>query len=454
MLLAEQRRRRTENRLAYYAPYAKQKEFHDAGATFRERLFRAGNQLGKTVAGGHEAAYHATGLYPDDWEGKRFDHPTQGWAAGVTSESTRDNPQRILLGRPGEYGTGTIPKHCIDKITSARGVADAVDSVTVKHVNGGLSRIAFKSYEKGQQKWQGETLDWVWFDEEPPQPIYTEGLARTNATGGIVWTTFTPLQGMSEVVRRFLKDKSPDRHDTNMTIEDAEHYTEEERQRIINSYPAHERDARAKGIPTLGSGRIFPISEDAIKYEARDFPAHFVYVGGIDFGWDHPTAAVKVAWDRDADVVYVVNAYKQSEATPLIHAGALRNWGDMPWAWPHDGLQHDKQSGIPLKDSYASHGLNMLPDRATFLDGSSGVEAGLMDMLERMQTNRLKVASHLVEWFDEFRLYHRKDGKVVKEFDDLMAATRYAIMSLRHAKRENDMIDLRLPMVSNDWMAS
>ena len=76
----------------------------------------------------------------------------------------------------------------------------------------------------------------------------------------------------------------------------------------------------------------------------------------------------------------------------------------------------------------------MLPERATFSDGTNGVEAGLMDMLDRMHTGRLKVFSHLNEWFEEFRLYHRKDGKVVKEMDDLMSATRYALMMIRFAR--------------------
>src|SRR5690606_7632872 len=100
----------------------------------------------------------------------------------------------------------------------------------------------------------------------------------------------------------------------------------------------------------------------------------------------------------------------------------------MPWAWPHDGLQHDKGSGVPLANQYKKQGLKMLHEKATFQDGSNGVEAGIMDMLERMQTGRLKVFSHLNDWFEEFRMYHRKDGLIVKQRDDLMAATRYAIM--------------------------
>jgi len=169
----------------------------------------AGNQLGKTVAGGFEVAIHATGKYPDWWTGRRFVEPTKWWASGVTGESTRDNPQRVLIGPPqreGEWGTGAIPGDDIVATQRARGVPDALDSVVVKHVSGGESVIAFKSYEKGREKWQGETLHGVWFDEEPPLDIYTEGMTRTNATGGMVLVTFTPLLGMSEVVRMFLNE--------------------------------------------------------------------------------------------------------------------------------------------------------------------------------------------------------------------------------------------------------
>lgn len=435
LLLREKAYRAQTSNLYKYHPYFKQKLFHDAGLSKRERLFRAGNQLGKTLAGGMETAIHLTGEYPEWWNGKRFHGPIIAWVGGVTGESTRDNPQRILFGRPGQLGTGTVPGRLIehDPVRS-RGIADLFDFVRVKHKTGGTSICYFKSYEKGREKWQGDSVHLVWNDEEPPPDVYSEGVTRTNATSGIVFITATPLLGMSEVIRRFVMEKSPDRADIQMTIEEAEHYTPEERERIIASYPEHEREARAKGIPILGSGRIFPVSEEAIRVEPFAIPDHFAQIGGLDFGWDHPTAGVHLAWDRDADKIYVVNAYKASQQTPVIHCGALRPWGDwLPWAWPHDALQHDKGSGDQLAGLYADNGLNMLGERATFDDGTNGVEAGLMDMLERMQTGRLKVFRHLVEWFDEFRLYHRKDGKVVKEFDDLMSATRYGIMMKRFA---------------------
>lgn len=445
-LATEVRKKLAENRLADYRPYAKQVEFHCAGADegVRERLLMAGNQLGKTVAGSFEAAMHLTGLYPDWWDGIRWEAPTTAWAGSLTSQSTRDTVQRLLLGKPGEWGTGAIPKNCIIEIKRAsHGVADSVETITVKHVSGGISRLTIKTYDQGRERWQGETLNFVWFDEEPPLSIYIEGLTRTNATQGVVWLTFTPLLGMSETVRRFLVEKTPGTRVTTMTIEDAEHYTPEQRAAIIASYPAHEREARAMGVPTLGSGRIFPLSEEVLREPSVTLPAHWPRICGLDFGWDHPTAAVWMAWDRDNDTVHIYDCYRVREATPIVHAVAIASKGKwIPVAWPHDGLQHDKGSGEVLADQYRAAGVNMLRDRATHApsrgesegSGGNGVEAGLMMMLDRMQTGRLKVAKHLHDWWEEFRLYHREDGKVVKEGDDLMSATRYGLMMLRFAK--------------------
>lgn len=430
----EKDKRSSYLQLAQYHPYSKQLEFHGASLGSRERLLMAGNQLGKTLAASREIAYHATGRYPEWWTGRRFGKPTVGWAAGVTGESTRDNVQRLLMGRPGAYGTGALPKDSIADYSSTRGIADLLDTITIKHVSGGVSTIGLKSYEKGREKWQGETLDWVWFDEEPPLEIYTEGLTRTNATGGMVLLTFTPLKGVSEVVRRFLMEKVPGTHITQMTIEDVEHYSPEQRQAIIDSYPLFEREARTKGIPQLGSGRVFPVSESTITVPSFELPAHWPQICGIDFGWDHPSAAARIAWDRDSDVIYVIATHRARENTPAMFAAAVKPWGDwLRWSWPHDGLQHDKGSGEQLMAQYKRQGLDMLPTRATFDDGTNGLEAGITDLLDRMQTGRFKVFAHLRDWFEEFNLYHRKDGLIVKLNDDILSATRYAVMMKRFA---------------------
>lgn len=230
----------------------------------------------------------------------------------------------------------------------------------------------------------------------------------------------------------------PDRIVIQAGIEDAGHFTPEDRARIIASYPSHEREARIKGIPQLGSGRVFPVDEDEIKVDAFEIPPHWPQLGGLDLGWDHPSAAVRMAWDRDADTLYIIAAHRQREQTPAMFAASVKPWGDwLPWSWPHDALQHDKSSGEQMALLYKAQGLNMLDDRATFEDGGNGVEAGVMEMLDRMQTGRWKVFAHLNDWFEEFRLYHRKDGLIVKVGDDLLSASRYAMMMRRYAVVQN-----------------
>lgn len=448
-LMAECRAELDRFKIADYRPYAKQKLFHKVGASKRERLLRAGNQNGKSFCVGAEAAFHLTGRYPDWWEGRRWTRPTVVWASGETGEATRDNPQRVLLGLPGEEGTGAVPAEDLGDYGMAMGVANLYDFIKVRHyTNGtfdGWSLLRFKYYAQGRRKWQGPPVDFVWFDEEPPEDVYDEGLARTIATGGMAAMSFTPLQGMSNVVLRFLgKDKTPDRADINMTIEDAEHIPPEERARIIASFPAHEREARAKGIPTLGSGRIFPVPEDDIKVAPFQIPSHWARLCGGDFGWAHPAAWAWLAHDRDSDTVYVYDCYRASEALIPIQASAIKGRGEwIPVSWPHDGYQvRDAQHGEQLAQQYRAEGVNMRVEHAQFpespvvgerKESRISTEAGIQAMLTRMMTGKFKVFSHLESWFEEFRLYHRKDGLIVKERDDLMSATRIGIMDLRFA---------------------
>lgn len=230
------------NKLDDYRPYTKQKQFHKLGRNGHcERLLMAGNQLGKSLCGSAEMAYHLTGQYPDWWEGAVFDKPPTMWAAGVTGESTRDNPQRLLVGPPAneeDWGSGFIRKDRLLTTNKAMGIKNLLDSVVVKwggeHTSD-KSLLYFKSYEKGAAKWQGPTLDLVWFDEEPPSDIYSEGRTRTQngQKGTMTMITFTPLLGMSEVVRMFLNQKTD--------------YPDEE----IPETPGHHEDEEAEEIQAI-----------------------------------------------------------------------------------------------------------------------------------------------------------------------------------------------------------
>lgn len=438
-----------ENRFLFYKPYPKQKEFHQIGKDYPERCLGAGNQLGKSMAGSMECAYHLTGIYPDWWEGLRFDQPIVMWVGGVTGLTIRDSTQKLLLGRiqnPEGEGTGSIPKHLLLEIVRAMGTKDLCDHAKIKHISGGTSLVFFKSYEQGREKWQAETVDFIWCDEEPPSDIYAEALTRTNngQQGQRIMLTFTPLKGITEVVRKFYESPSKFQKLIMMTIYDVDHYSEEEREQIIQSYLPHEREARAKGIPVLGSGRIFPLSDDEVSCKPFEIPSYWARIKGIDFGYDHPSALACCAWDRDNDIFYVYDVWRKSFANttedPLaVTVDAINSrhsW--IPVSWPHDGLQHDKLAGLQIAEQFKAKDVNMLPERATFEDGTNNVEPGIMDMLNRMKTGRFKVFNHLTEWFEEFRLYHRKDGKIVKVGDDLLSATRYALMMKRYAEVDTE----------------
>lgn len=224
---------------------------------------------------------------------------------------------------------------------------------------------------------------------------------------------------------------------------DVPHLDAKTKAELLSGTPVHLQAARSRGIPTQGSGAVFPVPEETIRFDVFAMPEHWPRIAGMDYGWEHPTAAVWIAWDRDTDTVYVYDGYRVKHQTPVVHAAALKSKGLwIPMSWPADGHQTEKGTGIQLAEQYRTQGLNMLPEQSQF-DATEqtgetrlsrvSVEAGVMEMLTRMQTGRFKVASHLNDWWEEFRLYHRKEGRIVKEKDDLLSATRYAIMDLRYA---------------------
>lgn len=427
-------------------PYDWQALWHDMGVDCPERAIIAGNRTGKTRTASAEVALHLTGLYPDWWQGRRFDEPTSWIVAGPTNELTRDVCQFALVGSmvPGSRepdGQGWIPKSCIGNVDFRQcGVQNVIDTVKVKHASGGWSELAFKSYEQGNVKFQGVSRHGVWLDEEPSDhAIFTECQTRTLDKKGMILFTRTPLFGMSDIVRHFL-DGGDGIYYATATWEDAPHLDKVERDRMLSSYPEHERATRAQGVPLMGSGGVYTVPDEEISCEPFKIPDYFLRICGIDFGIDHPAAAAWIAYDADADIVYVTDCYKKSNETALFHAEAITSRGEwIPVAWPHDGMIRDKGGGKALKDLYEEHGVNMLHLSARYEDDKGGGqprEPITLDILERMRTGRFKVFNHLSEWFDEKRMLHRKNGRIVAERDDIESATRYAYMMLRYALQD------------------
>lgn len=440
-----------ENKLETYKPYDWQKEFHEAGSSNTELMLMAANRVGKTLSAGAETAFHLTGLYPDWWEGKRYEAPILAWTGSPTNETSKDIVQKELLGGMGEdLGTGWIPKSLIVGKPSTRqaGVKNVIDTFQVRHKTGGVSTCNLKTYEQGWQKWQGTAPNFVWLDEEPDNyMIFSEAQTRILTTRGNIIVTFTPLLGMTELVQHF-QEGGRGIFMRSATWEDAPHISKEDRDRLSASYRDHERDARTKGVPMMGQGAVYPVSDEDITFDLYEqfpngIPSYFARIKGCDFGMDHPAAGCELAWDRDQDVIYVIDCYRKANALAPYHASWLKKGNPMvPVAWPHDGMNREKSGGKTLAQAYRQHGANMMSKSARYpkvrgekeeKGGAQPVEPIVEEILQRMVTGRFKAARHLKDFFEEKRSYHRKDGRIVDRRDDILKAVAYAVMMKRYA---------------------
>ena len=460
-LLAEEELENRFSRVDSYAPYPYQLKFHESGSEANQRLLMAANRIGKSYCGSMELSYHLTGIYPEWWKGREYDRPIVAWAGGVSNETTRDIVQFELLGSPDDpdaFGSGTIPKNYIIKTERKPGVPNAKSVALIRHVSGGNSSLHFKAYEMGVEKWQGRSVDCIWLDEEPSREIYSQAVTRTLDRKGMVYMTFTPEAGMTETVASFMNNLQQGQSLTNATWDDASeqvktlrgnkgHLNELVMEQILSSYSPHEREMRRYGRPSIGSGLIFPINEEKLMIDPIHIEDHWPRIAAIDFGWDHPTAVVWGAIDRDEDVFYVYDCYRMSKASPSVHAETIRTRPHfIPIAYPHDGNRRDSMGNPGLADQYRNLGCNMMLDHFTNPPalgdnkGGNSIEEGLMAMIQAMENGKFKVFSTLPDWFEEFRMYHRKGGKVVAIRDDIMSATRYAFQSQRFAVAGEDPV--------------
>lgn len=451
-VLALAERRKETHRLEYYKPYPYQLRFHNAiglgtDKPAVQRALQAANQVGKTFCAGMETAIHATGLYPAWWKGTRFHRPVDILVGSNTNETCRDICQKDLLGDPTDekkFGTGTIPLEKIVKVTRKAGVPNALDTILVRHISGRNSIIKLRAYEQGFKKFMGIKFDIGWSDEEPPIEVWSQMLRATfSRRDAILYITYTPEEGMTQVVSQFMNDLKEGQALIGATWDDAQHMTAEMKQQRLAALPPHEREMRSKGVPLMGSGLIFPFMDDDLWVDDFEIPRHWPRITGIDFGWDHPFAAAQLVWNRDADVVYLISEYRESRATPPIHAATVNSWGGwIPVAWPHDGINSEKGTGVQLVNEYRDCHVNLLPQKATNPpppgkvegEGGNSREASILAMYERMESGQFKVFRSCRLFMEEKRMYHRKDGKIVDIADDLISAARYAHMMLRHAR--------------------
>lgn len=416
--------------------YQKHLEFFAAGARYKERGFIAANRVGKTMGAGTEWTYHLTGKYPHWWIGHRFNHPIKLLVSGDTHETTRDILQVKLLGaradQPEKFGTGLVPGMDIKSVVRRPHVPGAVELARIAHVSGGESEIWFRSYVQGREIFQGFELHGFWPDEECPEDVYTEGLVRLMTHQGLCTLTFTPLQGITPLVQNLMdpsKMEEANRYIVQCGWDDVPHLDQKTKDQLFAKLPPHQRDARTKGIPSLGAGAIYPVLEEDITINDFLLPPHFHRGYGMDVGWNR-TAASFGAYDRDSDILYAYSEHYRGLAEPPVHAQAILARGRwLTGAIDPAARGRSQADGMQLFTQYKGQGLNLV-------FANNGVESGIYETWMRLSTGRLKIFKSCQNTLAEYRIYRRDDkGAVVKQNDHLMDALRYMVMTMNQIMR-------------------
>lgn len=205
------------------------------------------------------------------------------------------------------------------------------------------------------------------------------------------------------------------------------HLSEQDKADLMSSLSPHQIKARSEGVPSLGAGAIYPVPEEDIICDPFQLPSWWARLYGLDVGW-RKTAGIWGAWDRDTDTVYLYSEHYRGQAEPSIHAKAIRMRGDwIPGVIDSAANASGQADGKKLMELYRGEGLILH-------NADKAVEAGILSLHDRLSTGRLKVFSTLQHWLAEYRLYRRSEkGRIVKENDHLMDATRYLNMGLHHA---------------------
>ena len=321
----EQQRRRRSDPLAFYNAaepiHQKQMAFHRCPK--RNRWVFGGNRSGKTECGAVEAVRMALGTNP--FRPNRAD--VFGWVVSLSQQVQRDVAQKKIL----HY----LPKDRIADIVMLSGRKDApetgiIDQIFVKNAFGGISVIGFKSCDQGREKFQGSSLDFVWFDEEPPEDIYRECLMRVFDKKGDVFGTMTPLKGLTFIYDEIYLNKraNPEIWYEFMEWADNPHLDAGEIQLLESAMDEAELQSRRFGKFAAAEGLVYPeFDEHTHVIDPFPVPPEWQDKVSIDPGLKNPLSAHWYAVDFDGNVYVVAEHYAAGKDIDY-HAARIREISD------------------------------------------------------------------------------------------------------------------------------
>lgn len=406
--------------------HKKQLAFHQSLA--KSRFVFGGNRTGKSVCGAMETIWYATGLHPF----VKVDHACDGWVVSLTRQVQRDVAQaKILQYLPPEWIVKTVMVSG-SSFTPAHGV---IDFILVRNVFGSVSKIGFRNCEQGRERFQGVSLDYVWFDEEPPEDIYDECLLRLLDRGGIHWVTMTPLKGRSWVYDRIYlrQERLQDLACFWMSWDDNPYLTKEEKQFLIANLPPDVLESRQHGHFVAAEGLVFPNFDLANILEPQILPPADAYYITIDPGYRNPTAVLWVV--AVGENLYVVSDYEVAGLTVADHSQViLERTRNLGWDLKQvriliDSAANQKTSACEISTAmqYRNHGL------AVDTNVNKNLAQGLLEMKACFGNadgkRSLFVFKNCVHLIGELRGYYWGDGEQPQKVNDhTIDALRYVVM--------------------------
>lgn len=421
--------------------HEKQIAFHKCKK--RNRWVFGGNRSGKTECGAVECLWILRGIHP--YRNARKD--VFGWAVSLSRQVQRDVAQAKIL----KY----LPKSWIAEIVMISGRKDSpesgiIDQIKIKNKSGGISTLGFKSCDQGREKFQGSSLDFVWFDEEPPRDVYEECLLRVMDREGDIFGTMTPLKGRTFIYDEIYLNRknNPEVWYEFMAWEDNPYLSKKEITRLESCLDGNVLDARKFGKFSESSGLVYPEFDESVHViEPFAVPKEWQDEISIDPGLNNPLSAHWYCVDWDGNV-YVIAEHFAAGKDVDFHAEAIKSIS-RKLGWHTDGRgritalidsaagQRTLACSKSVAELFAERGI--LVNTKVNKDVFSGIARVKSFLKHGNGEGNLYIFSNCVNMIDEFKSYFWADGdSPVKRDDHCMDELRYYVMNRPRAPERQE----------------